>query len=51
MPRMETQRVLPFLFISWMQDDHGHRHHVRLGFTAMMASNRALNALLAADAT
>ena len=49
MPRIEKQRVLPFLYIAWEQDDYGHRHNVRLGLTPRMAADRCLTAILKVD--
>ena len=33
MPRIETIKVLPFLWIGWQEHDHGYRSHMSRGLT------------------
>ena len=42
MPRIECERVLPFLFIAWMHTDLGERKYLSRGLTAAQATDRCL---------
>lgn len=39
MPRIESERVLPFLWIAWEQNDYGERRNVSVRPTARWASD------------
>lgn len=45
MPRIESERVLPFLWIAWMQDDYGERRNVSVRLTNQWARNAVLRKL------